>query len=145
MFKVFIKFSNFVTKSLFFTNNCYSLGGLSSGQSIFPSLVNLFEFLGFVRQLFRNIGRIKNWLQIHPLSLQFRPLFQNIRNVLQSLVPLYYSFFKRLLKRRKKHCLSWNYILVQNLTYIVPTLYYISSFILKKTETNVLPTRKHVI
>ena len=66
-----------------------------------PYIINTSEFFAFSRQLLWDISRIKNRLQIHPVSLAFHPFFHHIRNCLQFGIPWDYLFFKRLFEWRK--------------------------------------------
>ena len=52
--------------------------GFGDVDLLLPGAVNGLETLGFLWQLLHDIGRIKDGLEIHPLSLTFDPFFEGV-------------------------------------------------------------------
>lgn len=56
---------------------------------IFPEFIDRKELLGLSRQLLLDIFRVENVFEIHPSSLEDKPLIDDIRNVTKSLFPVF--------------------------------------------------------
>jgi len=87
---------------------------VSFDHNVTEEFINLHEFRGFERQLFLNVRRVENILQIHPIPLTSQPLIYDIRNQHQPLFPLLDLRSNLLHESRAQHRLNAHLMIIQS-------------------------------
>jgi hypothetical protein len=86
---------------------------LCTFDDVSPGFVDRFKSLGFTGQLFHDVWRIKNGLQVLPLLLTLNPLLNNVRNVEKGSAPIFNLLLEWFLEGREGQSLGKSLMLVQ--------------------------------
>ena len=76
---------------------------LRAVDDLAPLFVHIFEFLVLEGKLLHNVGRVKDGLKVHPLSLALNPLLDGVRYVEEGGIPLFDLLLEGLLEGGELH------------------------------------------
>lgn len=123
--------------------NQNSLASLIHGVS--PRGIHCLKLFALVGQLFGNICRVENGLEVHPLPLALGPLLQDVRHCFELVVPVHNLVFEWLLERRKLHRLGVHSVLVNDHLNIVVVFDQESVLVRQQVESDGLPDLLHTV
>lgn len=84
-----------------------------------PEIIDTAEVFAFANELFGDVWRLKNRLEIHPIKLKLDPLFDQIRYLFERAEPAEDFVFKGLLERREEHTLGCSNMVIYDCNHII--------------------------